>query len=81
MSVFNPFLCCLSPFYLVLCHCFKAKLLVGILTVTWLQENLQTFLVRNNNTYQLTILVVSLYIAKKTSSFVLDNLNFEASIH
>ena len=60
---------------------FKAKLLVGIFTLTWPQENLPTFLVRNNNMYQLTILVTSLYIAKKTTSFVLDNLNFEASIH
>ena len=31
LSVFNPSLCCLSPFRLVLCHCFKAMLHVRIL--------------------------------------------------
>ena len=30
LSVFNPSLCCLLPFHLVLCRCFKAMSLVGI---------------------------------------------------
>ena len=32
LSVFNPSLCCLLPFHLVLCRCFKAMSLVGILS-------------------------------------------------
>ena len=31
LSVFNPSICHLWPFLLVLCHCFKAMLLVVIL--------------------------------------------------
>ena len=31
LSVFNPSLCRLSPFHLILCHCFQAMLHVRIL--------------------------------------------------
>ena len=34
LSVFNPSLCCLSPFHPVLCHWFNAMSLVGILPHT-----------------------------------------------
>ena len=62
----------LTHLYVICRHLIKSyvtvlrpSFLLEFLTLTWLPENLQTFPVTNNNMYQLTMLVTSLYMAKK----------------
>lgn len=76
MSVFNPFLCCLSPFYLVVCHCFKAKLNfypnMASRKPSKLSSQKQHVPINNTSNQPVD--------CKKTISLVLDNLNFDVSI-